>query len=211
MLKEMLLELNYNISGIAKNYEEATSFLVNDPDIDLAILDINLNSNKGGIELALLINEEYKIPFIYLTSYSDPATIKKAIPTLPASYLLKPFTKEDLFTTMEVIKVRDQKSHNESVIIKDGHLNIKINSNDIYFLSTDNNYLKINTGKKKYIVRNSLDRFLKETANPDIIRVHRSHAVNITKVEAINGQLIIIGDEKIPLSRKYKEEVLNRF
>ena len=209
MTKEMLLDLGYEVVGIAKNYSKAIHYLDNDPAIDLAILDINLNMDVDGTDIAKYIQEKTKIPFIYLTSYSDPGTVKKASTTKPSAYLLKPYTKGDLFTTVEIIKSR--KLDEVPLVIKDGEYSVKINSNEISHIKSDNNYLELFTPKKKYIVRNSLENFLSELNNPNFLRIHRSYAVNILKVEAINGQQVIVDSQKCPISRSHKQELLKFF
>jgi len=61
---------DFSVSGIAYDYEEAMGQLQrNTPDA--VILDINLESNADGIEIAKSINSNYKIPFVFLTSYAD--------------------------------------------------------------------------------------------------------------------------------------------
>ncbi|MEQ6166297.1 MULTISPECIES: LytTR family transcriptional regulator DNA-binding domain-containing protein [unclassified Ekhidna] len=206
MTKEMLLELGYNVVGIAKNHEEADLIFSSPQQIDLVILDINLSEQKDGIDLAREIEKKYKFPFIYLTSYSDPRTIKKASSTTPAAYLLKPFTQDDLFTTIEFLRARGKKS-TEFVFLKVGAKKVKISVQDIYYIKSDNNYLDVVTEEKKFIIRNSLDNFLSELKTNDLVRVHRSYAVNIQKVKAINGQYLLIKDIKCPISRSNKREV----
>ena len=209
MTKEMLLELGYKVVGIAKNYEQAREQLDSNTAIDLAILDINLNQETDGTDIAKYIQENKKIPFIYLTSYSDPSTVKKASTTKPSAYLLKPYTKGDLFTTVEIIKSR--KDTDVPVLLKDGDYSVKINSNEISYVKSDNNYLEIFATEKKYVMRNSLESFLSELNNPNFIRIHRSYAINIMKVEAINGQHVIVDSYKCPISRTHKQGLLEFF
>ncbi|MBK8851969.1 MAG: response regulator transcription factor [Saprospiraceae bacterium] len=85
----------FAIAGIAHNSERALDLLYT-KQVDLAILDINIAGTKTGIGLAKIINDKYKIPFIYLTSFSDPETVKEAVDTLPHGYLVKPFKDSDL-------------------------------------------------------------------------------------------------------------------
>lgn len=75
--------------------EEAEK-VINNNHIDLIMLDINLEGEMTGIELAEIINRDYQIPFIFLTSYSDENTLKKASVTFPAGYIVKPFKEKDL-------------------------------------------------------------------------------------------------------------------
>ncbi len=70
--------------------------------VDLVLLDINLESTVNGIEIAQYINENLQIPFIYITSYSDPQTLGEARQTKPMAYITKPFKRADIFTTIEI-------------------------------------------------------------------------------------------------------------
>mgnify|MGYP000382371805 FL=1 len=210
MTREMLLDLKYSVVGIAKDHDAAIDYLAKSEDIDLVILDINLGREKTGIDIAEVIQDQYEIPFIYLTSYSDPKTIKKAAQTSPAAYLLKPFIKSDLYTTIEIIIARNLKSEG-TILIKDGDLNVKLKTRDIHYIMSDNNYLEVFTLRKKYIVRNSLDVFLEELSDSNFIRIHRSYAANILKIEAVNGQYVLVGEAKLPLSRTHKQEVIDLF
>ena len=92
---------DYEVSGIAFDPEEALYQLKRNPP-DLAILDINLESDRDGIEVARYINLHNNIPFIYLTSYSDKDTLERAKQTNPYGYIVKPFNDKTLFTTIEI-------------------------------------------------------------------------------------------------------------
>lgn len=210
MLKEMLLELNYNVAGIAKNDAQAFEFLKKNQSINFAILDINLNSTQTGIDVAKKLNNEYHTPFIFLTSYSDKKTFSEAIEVKPQAYLIKPFSKMDLFTTLEIIKSKEL-PNNKSTVIKDGHLTVKIQHNDILWIKSENVYVEIKTNEKTYLQRSSLDKILEDFNDTSFFRIHRSYAVNVNHVKAVNGQYVIVDGEKIPLSRKYRDELLEKF
>lgn len=91
----------FEIAGIAHSSEKALTLLKN-RDIDIAMLDIAIQGNHNGIELAKIINENYKIPFLYLTSFADSDTISEAAETQPEGYLVKPFKDSDLKPAIEV-------------------------------------------------------------------------------------------------------------
>jgi two-component system, LytTR family, response regulator LytT len=210
MLKELLLELDYTVIDIAKNYLQATTILEKESSINFAILDINLSETKTGLDVAEKINETYKIPFIFLTSYSDVKTIQEALVFKPEAYLIKPFSKTDLYTTLEIVKARQPVS-GKFIIIKDGHLTVKLFLAAIQWIKTENVYIEIKTSEKLYLIRNSLDKFMEELDATLFIRIHRSYAVSINSIKAVNGQYVIVNEEKIPLSRKYREELMLRF
>lgn len=210
MLKDMLLELGYKVATIARNYKKAVECLSSNESINFAILDINLNEAKSGIDVARLIRDQYKIPFIFLTSYSDKQTFMEAAHTKPEAYLIKPFNPMDIFTTLEIIRARVSQAE-KVFIIKDGHLNVKLNHSDVLWVKSDNVYLEVKTVTKTYVVRNSLDKFLEELNDANFQRIHRSYAVNIIHVKAVNGKYAVVDQEKIPLSRKFRNDLMIRF
>ncbi len=92
---------DFMVSGIAYDDEEAFSQLAtNTPDA--VVLDINLESTISGIEIAQHINRDYKIPFIFLTSYADKETLGKAKKVEPSGYIVKPFNEKTLLATLEI-------------------------------------------------------------------------------------------------------------
>lgn len=102
--KNIAMYLNnhdYEVSAIAYDPDEALFQLKRNPP-DLAILDINLEADRDGIELARYINEHNNIPFVFLTSYSDKDTLGRAKATNPYGYIVKPFNEKTLFATIEI-------------------------------------------------------------------------------------------------------------
>jgi DNA-binding LytR/AlgR family response regulator len=210
MLKEMLLELGYHVAGIAKNFEIALTQIQKDPEINFAIIDINLNEPKTGKDVASVLLNEYRIPFIFLTSYSDKKTISEAVLLKPEAYLVKPFSRTDLFTTLEIVKTR-KRITDKTIIIKEGRLQVKLQVSSILWIKSENIYVEVVTQQKTYVIRNSLDKIIEEINDGSILRIHRSYAVNATHIKAVNGQYVLIGMDKIPLSRKFRDEILARF
>ena len=100
-----LRQLDYSIVGIAYDSINALD-MIHNRSPDLILLDIELNSELSGIDIANILNEKYKIPFIYLTSYADPDTIDSVKKTLPFGYILKPFSEKELFSAIELASYR---------------------------------------------------------------------------------------------------------
>jgi len=86
---------DFSVSGVAYDFEEAvTQLQQNTPDA--AILDIGMENNDDGINLAEIINSKYRIPFIFVTSYADKETLQKAKRVEPSGYIVKPFNEKTL-------------------------------------------------------------------------------------------------------------------
>ncbi|WP_417326397.1 response regulator [Halarcobacter sp.] len=98
-IKKSLENLGYYVVACATNYDEALKF-VKEKEPSIILMDINLKNSKSGIDAAIDIQKIKNIPIVYITAYSDEETIKKAVKTNPIAYLLKPFKREELKTTI---------------------------------------------------------------------------------------------------------------
>jgi len=96
-----LEESGFTVAGMAIDGKQAMQ-LLKTVKPDAVLLDINLGTPPDGIELAGMIREHYNLPFVFLTSHGDKATLERAKTTFPAGYLLKPFDGIDLMTSLEV-------------------------------------------------------------------------------------------------------------
>ena len=96
-----LNNFDFEVSGIAYDSEDAFEQLqANTPDA--VILDINLDSDKDGIDIASHINQQYGIPFLFLTAYADARTVDRAKQVLPAGYIVKPFNDSTLLASLQI-------------------------------------------------------------------------------------------------------------
>jgi DNA-binding NarL/FixJ family response regulator len=96
-----LQKLNYAYCTPVNSYEKAVR-MIEDEKPDIILLDINLNAELDGIDLAYYINAHYSLPIIYLTANSDKATIERCKVTLPNAFLIKPFSNDELFSAIEI-------------------------------------------------------------------------------------------------------------
>ncbi len=70
--------------------------------LDLVLLDVNLEDEIDGIDIAGFIVENYAIPFIYITSYATKTILERAKITKPIGYIVKPFIIDQLLSTIEI-------------------------------------------------------------------------------------------------------------
>lgn len=92
---------DFTVSGIAYDDEEAVNQLRNNTP-DAVILDINLDSEIDGIQIADYINKNFQLPFLFLTSYSDKETLQRAKVVEPSGYIVKPFNGQTLLASLEI-------------------------------------------------------------------------------------------------------------
>src|SRR5215471_1232106 len=92
---------DFAVSAIAYDDEEAINQLnCNTPDA--VILDINLDAAMNGIQIAEYINNNCRLPFLFLTSYADKETLEQAKTVEPWGYIVKPFNEKTLLASLEI-------------------------------------------------------------------------------------------------------------
>lgn len=104
-LRCYLEDVGCEVVGDAMRAEEALCFLERG-EADIAVLDIRLKGEKDGIWLAGQIRDRFKIPFVFLSARSDPATVAAAARTCPAAFLVKPIAQADFYAALEGILVK---------------------------------------------------------------------------------------------------------
>jgi len=96
-----LQDYGYDIAGVAHSYEKALTILQN-REVDIALLDIAIKGTRNGIELGELLKAKYQIPFLFLSSYCDDDTVQEASAAGAEGYIVKPFKKSDLKPAIEI-------------------------------------------------------------------------------------------------------------
>ena len=208
-LRDVLTDMGYVVAGDAMSVEEAEQVLLKE-EIDFAILDINLGAENDGISLGHKLKDNYGIPFIYLTAYSDGATISAAAQTQPFGYIIKPFSAADIHAAIEVAIGRreiEQKDIQE-IFLRDGEKFYKIKIEHIRYVKVYRNYLEIHTLEDSYVIRSTLKDFSKRLPENIFFQPHRSYLVNGNHVQGYkNGALRLGSSIEIPVSRMGKTVV----
>ncbi len=229
-MQSMLEEIGYEIVDNVIVYEQAVEVLKSQ-QVDLVLIDIILASDKTGIDLGKHIRENYDIPFIFVTSNSDRATVENAKTVKPNGYLVKPFEQQDLYTSIEIalsnfIYGKQNNGGNlsedinedvpmsnsilkDSIFVKKQHLYYRIQFGDIQFIKADNVYLEVNTIDKKFLVRSPLKDYLEKLPKKKFYRAHKSYIVNVDHIDAINSKDIMINNTLIPISKDFKEFIIS--
>jgi len=218
---ETLTDLGYDVAEPAISFSEALDTIEMFMP-DLAMLDIRISGKRDGIDLAQIIKEKYNIPTIFLTSNTDANTLERAKKVAPAAYLVKPFSKDELYTSIEIAlsNFKNQSYKNDvstptalkqALFIKQNQLFIKVKFEDILFIQSDHIYIEIiATDNHKYLIRSSLNDYISKLDN-NFIRVHRGYIINIQHIESIDQDYVKIANHSIPIGKNYREEFLSKF
>jgi two-component system, LytTR family, response regulator LytT len=215
LISEILTTAGHANIRFASTVDEALNE-INIERPDMILTDINLESDKSGIDLGNILNEKYKIPFIYVTSHSSPEIIGKAKHTLPNAYIVKPFKKEDLIVAIELALFNSDKKNPEpdspDLLVKEGRAMIRLNCSHITWLETEGNYVTINldNGKRK-VVRIPLSELQQQLPSQQFVRIHKSYLVNKKQVAGIRANSVLILDTELPIGRAFQDTVQSFF
>ncbi len=117
-IEHILLSHDYEVIGKAYSSTRAIDMLgTRYPD--LVLLDIALKGDKDGVDIAHIIRNNYQIPFIFLTSFSDKITLERVNPTMPYGYIVKPFKDKDIITAIEIGMFRHSMDNNKKILYKE--------------------------------------------------------------------------------------------
>jgi len=116
-LRQQLVKLGYEISATVASGEQALKEIeASRPD--LVLMDIHLDGPLDGIATASRLPRDSAVPVIYLTAYSEDATLARASATKPYGYLLKPFSERELHATIQMALARCRAERAEREALK---------------------------------------------------------------------------------------------
>ncbi len=202
------------LEGEFDNPVDAMEFL-QENEIQLIFLDIQM-PDFTGVEFARTLDENTKV--IFITAYEKYAVEGFQLHAL--DYLLKPVSYEvflnsvkhakehfELLESANAPKEVGVNTDEDYLFIKANSQYLRINYSDILYVEGLKDYVKLYTeSSSKAIVFYATMKSLEERLPIDkFMRIHRSFIVNLDKVTAIERYRIIFGDERIPISKQYKE------
>lgn len=225
-----LIEMGYNVAGIASSVDEAITFFSN-VEVDIVMIDILLKGDRDGITLAEIINDKYKIPFIFLTAHSDTQLVDRAKKVKPYAYMLKPFNDNGIRIAIEMALANFENEQVANNIIKEERTDYKsdvvrvkdslflkktdyfqrVNLKDILWLEAESNYTIFHTHTEQFIYSTVLKKIEKRLPEFQFLRVHRSFIVNIQSVTGFVGNTLYINKKMIPVSKPHHNEVFDCF
>jgi DNA-binding LytR/AlgR family response regulator len=194
-------------------------------------MDINLKGEMDGMETAKHIYKHFDIPVIFLTANADDATFQKAKSAKPYAFITKPFRQSDLQRAIELATERvalekqnetaDNLAHEEEehsfilsdrIFVRHKDKMVKVFIQDILFAEADRNYCMVHTVDREYLLTVPLRVLEENLPGGKFMRVHRSYVVNLGKIDALgdNQEYLIFGKKNVPVSRRFKEDVLKR-
>jgi DNA-binding LytR/AlgR family response regulator len=174
--------------------------------IDLLFLDIHLPGLKGLDFLKTLKNPP---SVILTTAYHQYALQSYELSVV--DYLLKPIEfSRFLDAVNKVPQSKSDISNKPSLIIHRDKKTIIIPTDDILFLESQKEYVKIHCKQTTYTTKTALSTLEKELDVTQFLRVHRSFIVAVDKINAFNATEVEVSSKAIPIGGNYQEMVMER-
>lgn len=206
-----------HLAGTCENPLEYVKLQEKQP-VDLIFLDIQMPKINGIDFLKMTRN-----PPMTIITTAYPAYALEGFQLNVLDYLLKPVTFDRFFRSAAKAKDYHQllgrtagtpaqpvEKTTDYCFIKCGSKYEKVHFEDILYVEGMQNYINIYTVKGKYVTLLYLKNLEQNLEGHSFIRVHKSYIVSVSKIDSIHGNEIFIGAHRVPISRHYREQVLQQ-
>ncbi len=186
------------------------SKIMQQQSVDLLFLDIEMPVLRGTDFFKNLI---HKPKVIFTTAYRDYAI--DGFELNAVDYLLKPITFGRFFKAIE--KFLELQANNQSqsliteppvksdfIFIRKDRKQVKVFFNDILYIESIKDYIKIHLQEDNHVIKHSITSFL-ELLDSRFLRTHRSYVVNKNKITAYTKHDVEIGKVEIPIGESFRD------
>ena len=209
------------LAGKCKDPFEAMA-LLNAKPVDLMFLDIQM-PGLTGVEFLKTMKTRPLV--IFTTAYPDYALEGYALDVV--DYLLKPFSFERFVQAVnkaaDLLALRsgqpapangsgqeEPSNGKEYILVKADYKIHRLRFDDILFIQSMSEYVAYHTPKGRILSLNSLKRLEKELPGTRFLRIHKSYIVAVDKIDTLEGNIVHVGKEKLPIGASYREGVMGK-
>jgi len=198
-----------------KNVIEAME-VIRSEKVDLVFLDINM-PEISGLSLAKTVQNKTKV--IFTTAYREYAI--DGFDLHAVDYLLKPISFDrflravhKFFDVSKENQVQQYKRkeafENDYFFVRSERKMIKINFDEIVYVESLSDYVKIHMNDKKVLTRETISNIETKLPVNRFLRTHRSFIVSVDKISSYTNEFVEVANKAISISRSYKEQVLKK-
>lgn len=199
--------------GICRNGTEAIEY-INHLRPDIVFSDIEM-TGTNGIDMLRSLYGKIPVP-VFITSHPEFALESYDLEVF--DYILKPLSAErfekcmtrvaDFFKLRQKAMNLDAPAESGYIMVKQGYEKHRLHHSDILFLESMKDYTKIRTvSGQSLLVLEALSSLLRQLPEDKFLRIHRSYAVNQTKIESIAAGKVTIQGNELPVGKSYKSVV----
>lgn len=189
--------------------------ILKEESIDLLFLDIQMDELSG---IQFLDINTSKVEVIITSAYTEYALDGYAYQV--SDYLLKPYSfdrflkavssVQEKLTKKTTPKVEDTVPKNTNFFIKGDAKNKfhQVRLQDILYIEGLKNYVQFNCKNEKITTLQNMKTLENELPSTTFFRIHRSFIINIDHVSKIDGNVVYLKEERIPIGQSYRAEFL---
>ncbi|QJW91055.1 DNA-binding response regulator [Spirosoma taeanense] len=216
------------VIGIATTMAKALAIFEHQR-VDIVLVSSSSNSHNG-VRIARQLDALRAIPVLILTDQPVTGPIDS---DLTATYLVKSVSAETVRAAIDKALTQFNQrlsvwiqhpsatnpessretilQANDQLFIKQNYQFIRLPLAELIYLEADASYTTLVTTTRKYVLRLTLHALLKRLSWPSLVRVHRSYAVNVNRIDFFSSDEVNLCGQSIPLGRSYKDEFLQQF
>ena len=185
-----------------------------DNPVQLLFLDIQM-PELSGVEFAKILPKDTRV--IFTTAFPQYAVEGYKVNAL--DYLLKPISYEDFLKSTDkalewfsIIQRQDAYRRDRFMFVKTDYKLQRVNLDDILFIEGLKDYVRfyLKNGEKVMSLM-SMKKLEEYLPRPEFLRTHRSYIVHMTETPLVDRFRIVFGENYIPVSENYKDDVQNYF
>ena len=218
------------VVGECENGREAIA-LINELKPDLVFLDVQM-PEMDGFEVVEIIGASEMPTVIFVTAFDHFAL--RAFEVAALDYILKPFDAERFEAALKRAKsLLSKKNDNEAetrllkllsqiknppkflkrMAIKNGGQTVFLPTDEIDWIKSEGNYVRIYAGNAKHLIRETLSTLEVKLDPEKFVRIHRGTIINIERIRGMqplfNGEFAVILHDKTELasSRRYRKNL----
>ncbi len=208
MLESIFTKNNFDASVVFTSSTTKTMLnFVSDNKVDVIMLDINLKSDKTGLQLAEAIRKVNKDAYIvFTTGHLEYAMLAYKFKTF--DYLAKPITYDRLEET--VIRLFEDVNGQPKRYIKIDNKNTIIDASEIQYIKRDGMKLIFHTPSRNYDTYSSFAK-IENTLPNNYRRCHKSYIANLSQikdVEPVSGIITFRDESTCEIGPKYKSDLM---
>jgi DNA-binding LytR/AlgR family response regulator len=201
-----------NLTGSYASAVEAINSTGGDERIDLVLLDIEL-PEMSGMEYLRTLSDN---PVVIILSAQEKYALE-AFEYDVTDYILKPITYARFYKAVSKAYTQWRRKQNvqkiqNDIFVRKGSSLVKLSYDDILWIEAMENYVLVITAKEKITVHFTLKAIMQKLPPEQFLQVHRSHIVNIQKINEINRTSLLINyspiDQEIPVGKSYRDQLL---
>ena len=216
-------------AGLLESYARKTPYLqlvgtynsailamkdLRDNPVQLLFLDIQM-PELSGVEFAKILPKDTRV--IFTTAFPQYAVEGYKVNAL--DYLLKPISYEEFLKSTDkalewfsIIQRQDAYRRDRFMFVKTDYKLQRVNLDDILFIEGLKDYVRfyLKDGEKVMSLM-SMKKLEEYLPRPEFLRTHRSYIVHMTETPLVDRFRIVFGENYIPVSENYKDDVQNYF